>query len=126
MTLETKALPATAESADEVRKLRADGWRVTGRSHGTVRLARTAPDAPTSRAVPAAEAGNGSATAVPGPTDDDLRAEFVDAVGVRAADALAAAGLHSLAHARSALAAAPDAFAALPGVGPATVAKLQA
>lgn len=135
MTLDTKALPAGPESAAQVRDLVGDGWRVTGRSHGTVRLARTAPDVATPQAGAAAGATEAEPDASPtvdpavGPSSAHTegeadRAEVVGALGVRVADALAASGFHSLSHARSAFAAAPEAFADLPGIGPATLKKL--
>lgn len=62
---------------------------------------------------------------VPAPDDPDADA-LGGLVGPRAASALRDAGLTTPEAARAALDADPDAFAALPGVGPATITKLSA
>ena len=131
MTLDTKAFPDTPESSAEIARLREGGWRVTGRSHGTVRLARTVGDVPTPSASTRAEVQDAEApsqAAAPvgasARADDAARAEVVAELGVRVADALAGHGFYTLQHARSAYAAAPESFAGLAGIGPATLAKL--
>ena len=133
MTLDTKALPNAPESSAEIAALREDGWRVTGRSHGTVRLARTVGDVATPTAEPLQDAVAGDSASLPlasGPVreapGDAARAEMVAELGVRVADALSGHGFHSLQHARTAYAEAPDAFAGLSGIGPATLRRLSA
>ena len=101
MRYETKTLPAVPASADEAQKFRDAGYSEL-RSGGTLVFQRRA-DA-----------------------DDDARAELADRVGPRAADALTGHGYASISAAQVALAASPEDFAALPGIGPATIAKLTA
>ena len=97
MRYDTKTLPAVPASAGEAQALRDAGYSEL-RSGETLVFQRRTPD----------------------------RAEMADALGARAADALVAHGYGSLQAARDALAASPDDFAALPGIGPATIAKLTA
>ena len=141
---DTVTLPATGESAERAAELVADGYSRV-RVGETLMFQRTAADVPTPSASSRAAAvpgnmvtGDGSGSALPAVADaeraagpdsgsgDAARAEIVAELGARIADALAAAGYHTLEHARTAYGLAPDAFAQIPGVGPATLAKLSA
>ena len=122
MRYETLTLPAVPASADERAGLLADGYTET--RVGQVLVFK--------RAASPAGGAAGDGQPLPPASDEQRegepdadRAEIVGAVGTRAADALAAQGFHTLEHARSAHAAAPEAFAKLPGVGPATLRKIE-
>ena len=136
--IETTVRPATPEASIEVRQLVRDGWTVSGRSHGQVRLWRHKPRATDDTAEAETPADEVPADEVPadevvrrrsllgaalGANGED-RESLTDIVGARQAAVLDGHGYGTLADALTALADDPHAFAALADVGEVTIAKL--
>ena len=132
-TYDTVTLPADPSSSDERDRLLSQGYTET-RVKGALVFQRRADRGSASAGstsdvsdpdVSDANSPNVSSPDVSSPSVSSS-GELVDRVGARVAGKLAEAGLDTLDAAQARLADDPDGFAALPGIGPATIAKLDA